>query len=178
MSVQVQVPRVCGSAPYRHRPELTQGVGSHGCNRRDRRWIDTKTAANRLKLDPDTVAAIAQRGTDPVAGLRTEIPEEFWTWYDTAVDEYRVAAGQLIDQYEALVGQARTESGTTRGRYYAEAAIRLASENDCPPVPCSVSTRDGPETYASIWTQLRPKGAANKRPWQTIPTPETSPAAR
>ena len=125
------------------------------------RGISTRTAAARLRLDPDTVDAIAQRGSDPVGSLRADLPEEFWSWYDTMVEEYRVGAGRLVEQYEALVTRARAESGATGGRAYAEAAIRLSSGRGLPSGPLFALNQGRVETYASIWTQLRPEAGGD-----------------
>ena len=121
------------------------------------RGISTKTAAARLRLDPDTVEAIARRGSDPVGSLRADLPEEFWSWYETMVEEYRVAARRLAERYEVLVSRARSESGATGGRAFAEAAIRLSSESGLPTGPLFALNQGRVETYASIWTQLRPE---------------------
>lgn len=132
------------------------------------RGVSPKTAAARLRLDPDTVEAIARRGSDPVGSLRADLPEEFWSWYDGMVEEYRVAAGRLSKQYEALVGRARAESGVTGGRGYAEAAIRLSSESGLPTGPLFALNQGRVETHASIWTQLRPE-AGGDTPERRLP---------
>ena len=121
------------------------------------RGIDPKTAAARLRLDPATVDAIAQRGADPVGSLRADLPEEFWSWYDAEVNGFRAAAGRRMEQYEALVRQARAESGSSGGREFAEAALRLSSEHDLPSGPLFALNKGREETCASIWTQLRPE---------------------
>lgn len=138
------------------------------------RGISTKTAAARLRLDPGTVEAVAQRGSDPVGSLRADLPEEFWSWYDTAVEEYRVAAGRLIEQYQALVSRARAESGATGGREFAEAAIRLSSESGLPTGPLFALNQGRRETYASIWTQLRPEDGGDSPERRLPPVPARS----
>lgn len=121
------------------------------------RGIGAKMAAARLRLDPATVDAIAQRGADPVGSLRADLPEEFWSWYDAEVNGFRAAAGRRMEQYEALVRQARAESGSSGGREFAEAALRLSSEHDLPSGPLFALNKGREETCASIWTQLRPE---------------------
>ena len=138
------------------------------------RGIDVKTAAARLRLDPDTVEAIAQRGSDPVGSLRSDLPEEFYWWYDAVVEEYRVSAGRLVEQYKALVGRARAESGATGGREYAEAAIRLSSESGLPTGPLFALNQGKVETYASIWTQLRPEDGGDSPERASRPAPAAS----
>ncbi len=138
------------------------------------RGIDAKTAAARLRLDPDTVKAIAQRGSDPVGSLRADLPEEFWSWYDAMVEEYRVAAGHLVEQYQALVDRARAESGATGGREFAEAAMRLSSESGLPTGPLFTLNQGRVETYASIWTQLRPDDGGATPERRSQPTPSAA----
>ena len=140
------------------------------------RGIDPKTAAARLRLDPDTVEAIAQRGLDPVGSLRDDLPEEFYGWYDAVVKEYRVSAGRLVDRYRALVDRARAESGATGGRGYAEAAIRLSSESGLPTGPLFALNQGRVETYASIWTQLRPEDGGDSPERPAGPAPAASPS--
>lgn len=138
------------------------------------RGIDAKTAAARLRLDPDTVEAIAQRGSDPVGSLRSDLPEEFWSWYDTLVEEYRVSAGRLVEQYRTLVNRARAESGATGGREFAEAAIRLSSETGLPTGPLFALNQGRVETYASIWTQLRPEDGGVSPERRSLSSPAVS----
>lgn len=135
------------------------------------RGINVKTAAARLRLDPATVEAIAQRGSDPVGSLRADLPEEFWSWYDTMVDEYQVAAARLVEQYEALVSRARAESGATGGREFAEAALRLSSESGLPTGPLFALNQGRVESCASIWTQLRPEDGGDSPERLSGPVP-------
>ena len=120
------------------------------------RGLDAKTMSVRLRMNPETVEAIANRGPDPVSGLRADLPEEFWPWYDGVVVEYGAAAGRRVEQYESLVRQARAESGGAGGRGFAEAALRLSSEHGLASGPLFALNKGHAETYASIWTQFRP----------------------
>ena len=125
------------------------------------RGLDVRTAAARLRMNPETVEALAQRGPDLIGSVRADLPEEFWPWYDAVTDEYRTAAARRIEQYEALVRRARAESGGAGGREFAEAALRLSSEHDLPSGPLFALNKGREETYASIWTQLRPAGGGD-----------------
>ena len=122
------------------------------------RGLDLTTMSRRLRMDPATVEAIANRTPDPVDGLRADLPEEFWPWYDAAVREIRAAAGCRIDEYESLVGMVRSESGATGGRDFAEAALRLSSERGLASGPVFALNKGRTDVYASIWTELRPAG--------------------
>ena len=120
------------------------------------RGLDLEPVSRRLRMDSETVEAIANRGPDPVSGLRTAIPEEFWPWYDATVAGIRAAAARRIEEYETLVHLARTESGSTGGRDFAEAVLRLSAERGLPSGPLFALNNARPEVYASIWAQLRP----------------------
>ena len=120
------------------------------------RGLDVVAISQRLRMDPQTVEAIANRGPDPVSSLRADLPEEFWPWYDAVVQEFRSAAGLRIDEYESLVRLARDESGASGGRGFAEAALRLSSDRGLHSGPLFALNKGRPEVYASIWTQLRP----------------------
>ena len=126
------------------------------------RGVDPKVAAVRLKLNPDIVVGIADRRPDPIAGLRGDLPEEFWGWYDQQIFEYQTQAGRLIDEYWSLIARARTESGAASGRLFAEAAFRLAAECGLPPGPLFALNQQRADAYASIWCQLRPEGAGSR----------------
>ena len=127
-----------------------------------KRGLDIRTAATRLRINPETVEATARRGPDPVGSLRGDLPEEFWTWYDATVDEYRSSFRDLVGRYRRLVRQARAKSGATGGRPFAEAAMRLSSEQGIPTGPIFALNKGREETYASIWTQLRPSEGGDR----------------
>ena len=122
------------------------------------RGLDVITMSRRLRMDPETVAAIANRTPDPVDGLRADLPEEFWPWYDAAVSELRTAAAHRIEEYESLVRMARAESGATGGRDFAEAALRLSTERGLASGPVFALSKGRTDVYASIWTEHRPAG--------------------
>lgn len=126
------------------------------------RGLDLTTMSRRLRLDPATVEAIAKRTPDPVRGLRGDLPEEFWPWYDAAVRELRTASRRRIEEYESLVRMARSESGATGGRDFAEAALRLSSERRLHSGPVFALNKGRTDVYASIWTELRPADGGDK----------------
>ena len=126
------------------------------------RGLDIRTAAARLRMDPETVEATAHRGPDPAESLRNDIPEEFWTWYDATVEGYRSSFRSLVRRFESVVGQARSESSERGGRRFAEAAIRVSSEQGLPSGPVFGLNRGREEAYASIWTQLRPSEGGDR----------------
>ena len=126
------------------------------------RGLDVRRAANRLRMNPETVEVTAHRGTDPVASLRSDLPEEFWNWYDATVDEFRACFRHLVGRYESLVRQARSESSETGGRRFAEAAIRMSLEQGLPTGPVFGMNTGRIDTYASIWTQLRPSEGGDR----------------
>ena len=149
------------------------------------RGLDRRTAATRLRLAPDVVDTLFERGPEVVRSVRDDLPEEFWPWYDACVEGFRTAADRLVQQYESLVEHARRESslGDARAfaegadrvpdgekgratapsdpRAFAEAVKRLSSEADLPSGPMFAIARGRPEAYASIWTQLRPHGTGD-----------------
>ena len=126
------------------------------------RGLDVRRAANRLRMDPETVESTARRGPDPVASLRSDLPEEFWSWYDATVDEFRASFRRVVGRYESLVRQARSESSGTGGRRFAQAAIGMSSEQGLPTGPVFGLNTGRIETYASIWTQLRPSQGGDR----------------
>ena len=125
------------------------------------RGLDVTTISRRLRMDPGEVAAIAGRGPEPVSGLRAGLPEEFWPWYDEVVEEFRAAATRRIEEYQSLVRRARSESGATEGRDFAQAALRLSSERGLRSGPAFALNKGRPEVYPSIWEQLRPTGGGH-----------------
>ena len=125
------------------------------------RGLSSGAAARRLRLGPDTVNTLFNRGPDPVASVRADLPEEFWPWYDACVEEFRNAADRLVEQYESLVRQARSESAGEGDRAFAEAVKRLSAEHDLHSGPMFAMHRGRSEAYASIWTQLQPVGPAD-----------------
>lgn len=126
------------------------------------RGLDTRTTAARLRMNPETVEATSHRGRDPVGSLRSDLPEEFWTWYDATVDEYVTSFRDLVGRYRTLVRQAHSESSASEGRRFAEAAIRLSKEQGLPTGPVFALNKGREETYASIWTQLRPSEGGDR----------------
>ena len=122
------------------------------------RGLSRRAAAVRLRLAPEVVGTLFDRGPDPVRSVRADLPEEFWPWYDACVEEFRAAADRLIERYESLVGQARRESAPGDDRAFAEATIRLSSGADLPSGPMFAIHRGHPEAYASVWIQLQPHG--------------------
>ena len=100
------------------------------------RGLSRRAAAVRLRLAPEVVDTLFDRGPDPVRSVRADLPEEFWPWYDACVEEFRAAADRLI----------------------AEATIRLSSGADLPSGPMFAIHRGRPEAYASVWIQLQPHG--------------------
>ncbi len=126
------------------------------------RGLDITTMSRRLRMEPATVEAIAKRTPDPVNGLRAGLPEEFWPWYDAAVRELRAAAGRRIEEYEALVRMARSQSGAIGGRPFAEAALRLSSERGLASGPVFALNKGRTDVYASIWAEHRPTGGGDR----------------
>ncbi|MDE0169917.1 MAG: hypothetical protein OXS29_10430 [bacterium] len=126
------------------------------------RGLDVTTTSRRLRMDPATVEAISNRTPDPVDGLRAGLPEEFWPWYDAAVRESRAAVGRRIEEYESLVRMARSESGATGGRDFAEAALRLCSERGLASGPVFALNKGRTDVYASIWAAHRPTGGGDR----------------
>ena len=132
------------------------GVADAAC-----RDLSRRTAATRLRLAPEVVDALFDRGPDVVRSVRADLPEEFWPWYDACVAEFHTAAERLIGQYESLVDRARRESAPGDDRSFAEAVIRLSSEADLPSGPMFAIARRRAEAYPSIWVQLRPHGTGD-----------------
>lgn len=130
-----------------------------------RRGLDRRTAATRLRLAPDAVDTLFGRAPDPVSSVRTDLPEEFWPWYDACAAEFRGAAERLIGRYEALVDQARRTSSPGDDRRFAEAVLRLSSEADLPSGPMFAIARGRADAYPSIWLQLRPHGTGDTPRW-------------
>ena len=130
-----------------------------------RRGLSRRVAATRLRLAPEVVDTLFDRGADVVGSVRADLPEEFWPWYDACVAEFHRAAEQLIGRYESLVNEARRESAPGDDRGFAEAAMRLSVEADIPSGPMFAIGRGRPEAFASIWTQLRPHGTGDTPQW-------------
>lgn len=130
-----------------------------------RRGLNRRTAATRLRLAPDVVDTLFDRGPDPVSSVRSDLTEEFWPWYDACVAEFRAAADGLIDRYESLVEKAQQESTPGDDRGFAEAVLRLSSEAELHSGPMFAIARGRTEAYASIWTQLRPHGTGDTPQW-------------
>ena len=136
-----------------------------------RRGLSRRQAATRLRLAPDVVDTLFDRGADPVRNVRTDLPEEFWPWYDACAAEFRNAADRLIGRYESLVDQARRESTPGDARAFAEATLRLSSQSDLPSGPMFAIANGRPDAYASIWTQLRPHGTGDIPQWPSSQDP-------
>ena len=137
-----------------------------------RRGLDRRVAATRLRLAPDVVDTLFDRAPDPVSSVRTDLPEEFWPWYDACAAEFRAAAERLIGRYEALVDQARRTSSPGDDRQFAEAVMRLSSEADLPSGPMFAIARGRADAYPSIWLQLRPHGTGDTPRWPPGPAPQ------
>ena len=130
-----------------------------------RRGLDRRVAATRLRLAPEVVDTLFDRGPDPVSSVRADLPEEFWPWYDACVAEFGDAAERLIGRYESLVDQARRTSSPGDDRGFAEAVMRLSSEADLPSGPMFAIARGRGDAYTSIWVQLRPHGTGDTPQW-------------
>ena len=129
------------------------------------RGLTRRTAATRLRLAPEVVDTLFDRGPDVVRSVRADLPEEFWPWYDACVAEFHTAADGLIGRYESLVDQARRESTPGDDRGFAEATKRLSSQAGLPSGPMFAIQRGRPEAYTSIWVQLRPHGTGDTPQW-------------
>ena len=135
------------------------------------RGLTRRAAATRLRLAPEVVDTLFDRGPDVVSSVRADLPEEFWPWYDVCAAEFHTAAASLIGRYESLVDRARRESTPGNDRGFAEAVMRLSSEADLPSGPMFAIGRGRPEAYASIWTQLRPHGTGDTPQWPSGSAP-------
>lgn len=129
------------------------------------RGLSRRQAATRLRLAPDVVDTLVDRGPDVVGSVRADLPEEFWHWYDACVAEFRSAADRLIGRYESLVDQACRESASGDARAFAEATLSLSSQADLPSGPMFAIAQGRPDAYAPIWTQLRPHGTGDTPQW-------------
>lgn len=134
-----------------------------------RRGLSRRQAATRLRLAPEVVDSLFDRGPDPANSVRGDLPEEFWPWYDACAAEFRSAADQLIGRYESLVDQARREATSGDARAFAEATLRLSSQADLPSGPMFAIAHGRPDAYAPIWTQLRPHGTGDSPQWPPEP---------
>ena len=134
------------------------------------RGLSRRTAATRLRLAPEVVDTLFDRGPDVVRSVRADLPEEFWPWYDACVAEFHAAADCLIGRYESLVDRARRESAPGDARSFAEVTERLSSEANLPSGPMFAIQRGRPEAYTSIWVQLRPHGTGDSPQWPSAAT--------
>ncbi len=123
-----------------------------------RMGVSAKAMAARLRLSPDTVTGLLGHGEDPVEGLRSTLPEEFLPWYDAAVAEVRAKADERIRLYESLAREAAMDAADDSDRAFADAAQRLAADNDVHPGPIFALRNGRTDVRLAIWGHTKPSG--------------------
>ena len=123
-----------------------------------RMGASAKAMAARLRLSPDTVTGLLGHGEDPVEGLRSTLPEEFLPWYDAAVAEVTAKADERIRLYESLAREATMDAADDSDRAFADAAQRLAADNDVHTGPIFALRKGRTDARLAIWGHTKPSG--------------------
>ena len=127
-----------------------------------RMGASAKAMAARLRLSPETVTGLLGHGGDPVEGLRSTLPEEFLPWYDAAVAEVTAKADERIRLYESLAREAAMDAADDSDRAFADAAQRLAADNDVHPGPIFALRKGRADVRLAIWGHTKPSGHGDR----------------
>lgn len=120
---------------------------------------DHRAIASRLKLNPDEVLSRLHGARGPSTdGYRQDLPEELWPWFDETVAAIRARVADITGRYQAIVETAAAEAAASDhpDRAFADAARRLAAEQNLHPGPCFGLRRGTWAAHAEIWRAATP----------------------
>lgn len=120
---------------------------------------DHRAIASRLKLNPDEVLSRLHGARGPSTdGYRQDLPEELWPWFDETVAAIRARVADITGRYAAIVEIAAAEADASDhpDRAFADAARRLAAEQNLHPGPCFGLRRGAWAAHAEIWRAATP----------------------